>query len=73
MLPSSMVLELLEWIGETGRSYPETIEAWGSRCPRHTPWEDAIAAGLIRLERRGTVTQAVVVLTERGHECLRNR
>ena len=61
-----LVLELLEWVTAAERTYVETIEAWGSRCPRHTPWEDALAAGLIRVESRGAADRAVVVLTERG-------
>jgi hypothetical protein len=42
---------MLEWIGERPRSYPETIDAWKSSCPRLTIWEDALADGLVRLER----------------------
>jgi hypothetical protein len=67
---SPLVIELLAWIAVGGRSYVEAMEAWGSRCPRHTPWEDALADGLIRVESRGTVGQAVVALTERGRAVL---
>jgi hypothetical protein len=48
-------LQLLEWISETPRSYPETIEAWKSSCPRLTVWEDAVAGGLVRVERGSVV------------------
>jgi hypothetical protein len=56
------VRELLEWLDRRPRGYRETIEAWGSHCPRLTVWEDALAAGLIRVEARG----ARVVVTELG-------
>jgi hypothetical protein len=53
MMPaaSAPTLQLLAWIVERPRGYPETIEAWRSSCPRLTVWEDAIAEGLVRIER----------------------
>jgi hypothetical protein len=68
--PDTALIELLAWVAAGERSYVEAIEAWGSRCPRHTPWEDALADGLIRVERRGAVGQAVVVLTDKGRALL---
>jgi hypothetical protein len=65
-----LVIELLGWVATAERTYVETMEAWGSRCPRHTPWEDALADGLVRVERRGTVEQAVAALTGRGRAVL---
>jgi len=52
--------QLLAWIVERPRTYAETIEAWKSSCPRLTVWEDALADGLVRVERRR------VVLTDAG-------
>jgi hypothetical protein len=43
-------LQLLAWIAERRRTYPETMEAWRSSCPRLTVWEDAVTAGLVRVE-----------------------
>jgi hypothetical protein len=37
------------------RSYGETLEAWKTSCPRLTIWEDAIAEGLVRVERGAVV------------------
>ena len=71
--PGAPLIELLAWVASGERTYVEAIEAWGSRRPRHTPWEDALADGLIRIERRGAVGQAAVVLTERGRAHLRSR
>ena len=44
-------LELLAWIAERPRTYPETIEVWKSSCPRLTVWEDALSDGFVRVER----------------------
>ena len=57
-------LELLAWVAERSRTYPETIEAWKSSCPRLTVWEDALADGLVRIER------GQVLLTLAGSELL---
>jgi hypothetical protein len=57
--------DLLEWLERSPRSYDDTMEAWGSHCPRFTTWEDALAAGLIR------VVQTQVRLTENGRAALR--
>jgi hypothetical protein len=58
----ALTLQLLQWLAERARSYPETIETWKTSCPRLTVWEDAVADGLVRVER-GTV-----VLTASGRE-----
>jgi hypothetical protein len=61
---TSLTLQLLAWIAERDRTYAQTMEAWKSSCPRLTVWEDAIADGLVRIQR-GTV-----LLTEAGTELL---
>jgi hypothetical protein len=48
-------LQLLAWLAERHRTYPETIETWKSSCPRLTVWEDAVADGLVRVERGDVV------------------
>ena len=40
------------------------MELWGSWCPRHAAWEDALAERLIR------VNDGRVVLTDAGREAL---
>ena len=57
-------VQRLEWVAERPRCYAETIEAWKSSCPRLTVWEDALADGLVRVER------GRVVLTLAGTESL---
>ena len=56
--------ELLSWIATAPRTYDETLEAWRSSCPRLTVWEDAVADGLVRIDRR--TKPVCVTLTERG-------
>jgi hypothetical protein len=56
------MLELLRWVAERPRTYAETIEAWGSHCPRLTTWEDAIDERLLRVDR------GRVLLTDSGRE-----
>jgi hypothetical protein len=60
----ALTLQRLGWLAEHPRSYPETIDAWKSSCPRLTVWEDAIAEGLVRVEGQH------VVLTAAGEEFL---
>ena len=60
--------ELLDWISRGRRSYPEAIEVWQTHCPRHSVWEDALADGLVRVVRNGSVSQ--VALTPEGAAAL---
>jgi hypothetical protein len=57
-------VQLLAWIAERPRSYAETIEAWKTTCPRLAVWEDALADGLVRIDR------GRVLLTAAGKELL---
>jgi hypothetical protein len=60
---SPLTLELLEWISLRPRTYPETIDAWRTNCPRHSVWDDAVSDGLVHAGRR-------VSLTTRGRTLL---
>ena len=55
---------MLAWIAEKPRSYAETMEAWKTSCPRLAVWEDALADGLVRIDR------GRVLLTDLGTEAL---
>ena len=63
--PNALLLELLTWISSR-RTYGETMEAWRTNCPRHSVWEDALIAGLVRLD--GGAQE--VVLTSQGRALL---
>jgi hypothetical protein len=56
--------QLLAWIAEEPRTYAATIERWQTHCPRLAIWEDALADGLVRIERGS------VLLTSTGRELL---
>lgn len=58
--------EFLVWVAFRPRTYADTMEAWGSHCPRFTLWEDAQDLGLIEVEP-GLPQTSGVCLTDRGH------
>jgi hypothetical protein len=66
-----LVLDLLEWLSQRGRSYAETMEAWRTSCPRLPVWEDANDRGLIAIERNGG--RALVRVTPAGLDLLGKR
>ena len=65
---SPATLELLSWIAEEPRTYPDAIDVWRTNCPQHSVWEDAIAEQLIEVVRDGS--RASVFVTERGQAAL---
>jgi hypothetical protein len=66
---SLIMLQFLSWVADRPRTYPQTMEAWRSTCPRLSVWEDAIIDGLVRVENGNG---RAVVLTARGREILNN-
>jgi hypothetical protein len=60
----SLVVDLLEWIGPSGRPYAEVMDAWRTSCPRLPVWEEANARGFIEHRRTDGVT--FLVLSEAG-------
>jgi hypothetical protein len=66
---SAPTVELLSWLSLRTRTYDEAIDAWSSRCPRLTVWEDAFIDRLVRIERDGD-GRAIVGLTARGATAL---
>jgi hypothetical protein len=63
-----LMLQFLDWASSRPRTYAEAMEAWRSSCPRLTIWEDALADGLICVERRGA--ESVVTVTAVGRTVL---
>jgi hypothetical protein len=63
--------QLLTWLEERPRTYDEALEAWHSHCPRLTVWEDAVIAGLVRVER--TQNGSEVRVTPLGRAALNGR
>ena len=66
---ASLVLDLIEWIGETPRPYAEVMSAWRTSCPRLTVWEDAVDAGFVCREY-GETGGAMVRTTVAGRAFL---
>jgi len=65
----SLVLDLMEWVGERPRSYEEVMEAWRTSCPRLAIWEEACDHGLVVREHiQGAGT--MVALTPSGKQLL---
>jgi hypothetical protein len=64
---AALTRQFLEWIANGRHTYAEALEVWHSHCPRHTIWEDALAAGLVDCD--GT-REGVVALTAAGREAL---
>jgi hypothetical protein len=60
--------DLLRWIAGRRPSYAEVREVWPSTCPRLAIWEDALAAGLVRVVRDGS--GSVVRVTPGGEALL---
>lgn len=63
----SLVLDLLEWLGASGRPYEDVMDAWRTSCPRLTIWEDALEAGLL------AVREGHVFATDVGRDFLGTR
>lgn len=68
----ALMLDMVEWLARSPRSYAEAIEAWRTSCPRLTVWEDAMEEGVIE-SRRTPEGGLVVVATEKGLALLRAR
>jgi hypothetical protein len=60
--------ELLNWLGEEPRPYPEAIDVWRTTCPQHSVWEDALGEKLIEVVRNGSDSR--VVVTAHGRAAL---
>jgi len=43
----ALVLDLLEWLGNSPRPYAEVLDAWRTSCPRLPVWKDANERGFI--------------------------
>lgn len=47
----SLILDLLEWIGSSGRPYDEVLDTWRTSCPRLPVWEEANEREFIERKR----------------------
>jgi len=67
----NLVLDLVEWVERSERTYQETMDAWRTSCPRLPVWEDACDRGFVQ----GVNTNAglVVRATPQGLAFLKER
>jgi len=68
----ALVLDLLEWIGDQPRPYPEVLDAWRTSCPRLPVWEEANDRGLLQ-RSQSAESGAMVGLSAKGREALASR
>jgi hypothetical protein len=64
-----LILDLLEWLRRTPRSYAEAMDIWRTSCPRLTVWEDARDAGYV-MRLRSPDGPAMVEVTALGRSVL---
>jgi len=64
-----LILDLVEWVGRTNRTYQETMEVWRTSCPRLPIWEEATNRGLI--ETRFSNGRSLVRATQAGLDFLK--
>ncbi|MBI1246051.1 MAG: hypothetical protein GC202_13695 [Alphaproteobacteria bacterium] len=43
----ALILDLVAWLDEQPRDYPETMAAWRTSCPRLPVWEEAVDRGYV--------------------------
>lgn len=65
----NLILDLVEWVERTERTYEETMDAWRTSCPRLPVWEDASDRGLV--ERTVANGRVMVRATSNGLALLR--
>ncbi|HWE51948.1 MAG TPA: hypothetical protein VG273_19295 [Bryobacteraceae bacterium] len=67
----SLILDLLEWISSSERSYEEVMNAWRTSCPKLPVWEDANDRGLVSIMKSGG--RSIVGITPAGRLLLEGR
>jgi hypothetical protein len=63
-----LILDLLEWLAKSERSYGEVMEAWRTSCPKLPVWEDANDRGLVMMEEKDG--RSIVKITPSGQTLL---
>jgi D-3-phosphoglycerate dehydrogenase len=65
----NLILDLVEWVGRKERTYPETMDAWRTSCPKLPVWEDATDRGFV--ETTFANGRSLVRVTEAGFDFLK--
>jgi hypothetical protein len=67
----SLILDLLECVGNSERSYEEVMDAWRTSCPRLPVWEEANDRRLVAREEVNG--RSIVSITSLGLALLERR
>ena len=68
----SLVMDLIDWLGNEPRPYVEVMEAWRTSCPKLPIWEEANRRGLLR-QFHEPDGPSLVALSENGRTLLAER
>jgi hypothetical protein len=66
-----LILDLLEWLARSDRTYSEVMDAWRTSCPKLPVWEDANDRQLIQRENKNG--REIIRLTPSGYALLEQR
>jgi hypothetical protein len=64
----ALTRDFLIWVTAGSRTHADVMDAWRSSCPRLTVWEDALIAGLVRVD--GSTSPPRVRITPAGRAML---
>ena len=67
----ALILDLLEWLSNSERTYQEVIDIWRTSCPRLPVWEDAKDRGFV--EQENFNGREIVRITPAGSAFLQQR
>jgi hypothetical protein len=67
----TLILDLLEWLAKSDRTYEEVMDAWRTSCPKLPVWEDANDRGLVITQQVQGLS--VVRITSSGRAVLKQR
>jgi hypothetical protein len=67
----SLILDLLEFVANGGRSYEEVMDAWRTSCPKLPVWEEANERRLVTREEVNG--RSIVRMTSSGIDLLKQR
>ena len=65
-----LLLQFLDYIARSPRTYADVMDAWRSSCPRLSVWEDALAAGAVQITGPGPLPHRRITLTPLGDHLL---
>jgi hypothetical protein len=46
----ALILDLLQWVANGGKSYADVMNAWRTSCPKLPVWEEVNERGLVARE-----------------------